>query len=202
MPARTATEADLDAAVDAVVAAFWSYSESVHLLPREGARRRALPRFLRATLADSLAAGTLFVAEAGGTVVGAAAWLAPGAYPIPLRPQVGQLLHLAPAAPWAWRAAIEGRRGRAAVRADHRPKPPHWFLRSLGVRPDAQASGAGSALVRPCLDRADDDGVGCYLTTASEPNVAWYSRFGFEVTATFRPTPTWPLVWSMWRDPR
>lgn len=199
---RLAGRADLHDAVTVMTAAFWTYPETVHLLPGERARRGALPRFLRADLVDSLDLGGLFVAERDGRIVGAAAWVPPGAYPIPLRRQVRQVRILAPAAPVALRAAIEGQRGRSTVRADHRSKPPHWFLRALGVDPAVQHAGAGTALLRPIMTRADHEEQGCYLTTAAPGNVAWYHRLAFETTATFHPTPTWPQVWSMWRPPQ
>jgi N-acetylglutamate synthase-like GNAT family acetyltransferase len=91
-------------------------------------------------------------------------------------------------------------RGRAVIR-QHHPRAEHYFLRCIGVDPDRQGTGVGVALVQPMLDRADRDGVGCFLTTAAEAKVGWYERFGFAVSATLRPTPQWPTVWAMWRDP-
>jgi hypothetical protein len=51
------------------------------------------------------------------------------------------------------------------------------------------------------LHRADARGVGCFLQTATSDNVGWYEQFGFAVAASYRPTPFWPEVWAMWRDP-
>jgi hypothetical protein len=48
---------------------------------------------------------------------------------------------------------------------------------------------------------ADDRQVGCFLLTATAANVSWYERFGFAVVAAYRPTPSWPDVWAMWRPP-
>ena len=169
-------------------------------LQREVAER--IRSDMRADLLDSLQFGTLWVAEAGGAIVGVAAWLPPSGYPISTGRQLRQLTVLAPTLPWAYGAAIEGRRGRATVRSDHRSKPPHWFLRALGVHPNSQRSGVGADLVAPALALADEAEMGCYLTTAAEENVGWYRRVGFEATATLRPTASWPQVWSLWRDPR
>jgi ribosomal protein S18 acetylase RimI-like enzyme len=78
---------------------------------------------------------------------------------------------------------------------------PHIYLCQTGVNKKAQGTGAGSALMTPMTDAADEKSVGCYLTTSSESNTAWYRRFGFDVTEEFRPTPDWPRVWRMWRQP-
>ena len=48
---------------------------------------------------------------------------------------------------------------------------------------------------------ADERGVGCFLQTATAANVSWYARFGFTVAASYRPTPSWPDVWALWREP-
>ena len=205
---RTAQRDDVQAVVACLTAAFWDYPETAHLLPDEGKRRHVLPRYLKGDAADSLAYGTLLVARdprdhsgvAG--VAGVAAWLPPHAYPIAIRRQVAQVVHLAPALPWGLAAAREARRGQLAIRTHHQQAASHYYLRSLGVRPEWQGKGIGAALVAPILERADREGVGCYLTTATVDNVSWYERFGFTVSATFRPTPAWPQVWAMWRDPR
>jgi GNAT superfamily N-acetyltransferase len=187
--------------VDSLVEAFWRYPESVHLLPDESRRRRVLPRYLLSDVRDAARFGTLLAATLHGDVIGAAAWIPPEAYPVSVGRQVRQALELAPALPWGWRAAGEAQRGRTANRAHHRVHPPHFYLRALGVTPVVQAQGMGTALVRPVLALADDRNVGCFLQTASIENVSWYQQFGFTVAASYRPTPSWPPVWTMWRSP-
>ncbi len=156
---------------------------------------------MAADCADSQVHNTLLGVQVDGRIVGVAGWLPPGAYPIPLARQLAQVLTFAPVLPWAWPAAVEARRGQAATRARH-PHEPHWFLRVIGVVPAWQGNGIGHRLIEPVLDRADDEGVGAYLVTTKEANVAFYRRFGFGVTEEYRPTATWPPVWSLWREPR
>jgi ribosomal protein S18 acetylase RimI-like enzyme len=191
----------LDAVVRPMVKAFWDYPETVHLLPDEHRRRRVLPRYLLSDVRDAARFGTLFGAESDGEVVGAAAWIPPEAYPVSLSRQARQLLDLAPALPWGWRAAREARRGQAANRAHHRVHSPHFYLRAIGIDPRVQGRGLGASLVRPALEMADNREVGCFLQTATAENVSWYERFGFAVVATYRPTSSWPDVWAMWRKP-
>lgn len=184
-----------------LVQAFWNYSETVHLLPSESARRRALPRYLSGDCADSQAYDALLGVVVDGQVVGAAAWLPPEAYPVPARRQVAQVRYLLPAVPWALGTAREARRGQLVNRARH-PREPHFYLRSVGVLPSWQGRGVGGAMLLPMIEEADKRALGCYLTTAEFQNVAFYERFNFRVLASYYPTPTWPKVWSMWRDPR
>jgi len=58
---------------------------------------------------------------------------------------------------------------------------PHWYLWLLGVAPESQGRGIGSALLTPILERAEAAGVPCYLETQTTGNVAFYERLGFEV---------------------
>lgn len=185
-----------------MVKAFWDYPETVHLLPDEHRRRKVLPRYLLSDARDAARFGMLFGADAEGEIVGAAAWIPPEAYPVSLGRQVCQVFDLAPALPWGWRALREAQRGQAANRASHRVHPQHFYLRAIGVDPSAQTRGIGSSLVAPVLEMADARAVGCFLQTVTRHNVSWYERFGFRVVHNYRPTPTWPEVWAMWRDPR
>jgi GNAT superfamily N-acetyltransferase len=195
------TRSDADRTVPCLVRAFWDFPDTLHLLPDVDVRRRVLPRFLATDVRDSASVGSLLAVFEGDEIVGAAAWLPPSAYPVTGWRQVKQIGHLLPAAPWGYRAAREGMRGRQVVREHHGRFGPHHHLRAIGVDPPRQGRGIGAALVRPVLDRATADGVGCYLTTTTEENVAWYVHLGFTRVATFHPTPTWPEVSAMWRDP-
>jgi len=59
---------------------------------------------------------------------------------------------------------------------------PHWFLATIGTRPDRQGHGLGSALMKIGTDQADAAGLPCYLETMTDEDVAYYSKRGFEVT--------------------
>jgi ribosomal protein S18 acetylase RimI-like enzyme len=193
---------DLGAAVRPMVRAFWDYPETLHLLPNERHRRHVLPRYLLSDARDALAFDTLFGAESSGArLVGAAAWIPPEAYPVSIGRQLRQLVDLAPSLPWGWRAVPEARRGQGANSARHRIHPPHYYLRAIGVDPATHSRGVGTSLMEPALYLADDRQVGCFLQTVTDANVAWYQRFGFRVVDRYRPTPQWPEVHAMWRDP-
>jgi len=186
-----------------MVRAFWTFPETVHLLPNERNRRRVLPRYLAADMADAERFGGLQLAEDGNDVIGAAAWLPPAGYPINTARELRQLVGFVPVLPWALGAALEGQRGQSANRArHHQHAEPHYYLRAIGVDPAHQNKGVGRRLIAPMLDRADEAHVGCFLFTATAANAAWYTSLGFETSSQYKPTRTWPDVWAMWRPPR
>jgi len=61
-------------------------------------------------------------------------------------------------------------------------KGPHWYLMAVGTSPSRQGTGLGSSLLQLGTSKADAAGIPCYLETATESNVAFYSKRGFEVT--------------------
>lgn len=84
-------------------------------------------------------------------------------------------------------------------RAYH-PQDPHYYLQFIGVHPDYQGTGIGSALLRAVLDRCDLEGVAAYLE-ADERSKLLYLKHGFEATGELR-LPEGPSFWPIWRAPR
>jgi GNAT superfamily N-acetyltransferase len=78
----------------------------------------------------------------------------------------------------------------------------HWYLWLLGVDPDQQEQGIGSALMEPALSAADRDGFPCYLETQTEENVEYYRGHGFEVAHQEALPNQGPPIWFMVRQPR
>ena len=75
-----------------------------------------------------------------------------------------------------------------------------WYLGVLGVEPDRQGSGVGSALLTSGLCNCDQNKVGTYLETAEPRNLPFYAKFGFDVLSATE-LREGPLVWSVWREP-
>ncbi len=129
--------------------------------------------------------------------VGAALWLPPGRWQIPPLLLARTLPRL---------GAVFGRRtmlvlrGLARVEHDH-PRELHWYLPFIGVAPDAQGAGIGSALLTSVLERCDADGTPAYLEATNERNLALYARHGFEVRGEIV-LPDGPPLWPMWRQAR
>jgi len=57
----------------------------------------------------------------------------------------------------------------------------HWYLWTLGVDPSFRGQGFSSKLVRPMLDRIQEEELPCYVDTMDEKNVNVYEHFGFEL---------------------
>jgi ribosomal protein S18 acetylase RimI-like enzyme len=79
-------------------------------------------------------------------------------------------------------------------------REPHHYFRDIGVLPEAQGRGLGSALMRPTLERCDREGLPAYLEASSERSAALYERLGFRVTEELRIGGSPPL-WLMLREP-
>jgi ribosomal protein S18 acetylase RimI-like enzyme len=76
---------------------------------------------------------------------------------------------------------------------------PHWYLLIVGVDPELQGRGLGSALIKEGLARADESNSPCYLDTSEERNLAFYQREGFEVVGTAPLGKGGPPGWAMRR---
>lgn len=82
----------------------------------------------------------------------------------------------------------------------HHPQDPHYHLQFIGVRPECQGTGIGSALLRAVLDRCDLEGAAAFLE-ADEQSRLLYLRHDFEAGREIR-LPEGPSFWPMWRAPR
>ena len=78
----------------------------------------------------------------------------------------------------------------------NRPKEPHVYLNLLGVEPEYQRRHFGIALLDHLRElAAERSGIaGVYLETATEANVPYYTRAGYEMLGEM-----FPLGVRMWR---
>jgi ribosomal protein S18 acetylase RimI-like enzyme len=186
----------LGEASDVLARAFHDDPAWIWLIPDDERRRRLLPWLFRVgfevTAAD--------VWATAGPVRGAARWLPPGRPAMRVGPTLRALVTTpfrlgAATAPFlAYGRAVE------ALRAETEPGP-HWYLAGIGVDPDAQRAGVGSALLAPGVEAAARDGLPTVLLTNNEANLAFYERYGF-VVAREQDTPRGgPHAWAMVRAP-
>jgi GNAT superfamily N-acetyltransferase len=171
------------------------------LSPGAIVRSRGLNRFSMTTAQHLGPKGLLLTARRGGTIVGVGGWVAPGGYPYPAREQmlqtVGALRALYPRPA----SLLKGLKYLTAIEKAH-PKERLWYLQLLCCDPEHQRSGVGAALQAEVLARCDTEGIGAYLETQNEDNLAYYGRFGWELVDTLRPLRDGPPIWTMRREPR
>jgi ribosomal protein S18 acetylase RimI-like enzyme len=67
----------------------------------------------------------------------------------------------------------------AALAARHPVDEPHLYLAVMGVAPDRQDRGIGTALLRHRLEQADRDGIAAYLEASSPRSRDLYRKHGF-----------------------
>jgi ribosomal protein S18 acetylase RimI-like enzyme len=130
-------------------------------------------------------------------VVGGALWVPPGRWRLSLIQQLRILPHMLRV---FGRGLSRAQRGLAVMDSRH-PRTPHYYLDSLGVEPEWQGRGLGSALMRPVLERCDRERMPAYLNAGSPRSRELYRRHGFEVTEEFRLPEGGPPLWRMWREP-
>lgn len=165
-------------------------------------RARGLALFNRSHVAAlRSSAETSGARDEAGTLVGVAVWQRPGTNPLPVatqaREMAGSLRALIPRP----RSLVVGLRYVLAM--EHaRLKDEHWYLALLATDPMLWRRGVGTALLQPGLDRADTDGLPCYLETQKEANLAYYRRFGFEELDPLTPVAGGPPLFTMVRSPR
>lgn len=187
---RPVTSADIPALAGAIARAFADDPVTLYAHPSARTRPRRLRFFFTGRL-RSLVGEELSWCDEGCT--GAALWAPPDRWKAPLREDV-RLLRLAN------RRSVSLLRGMRRIEQAH-PGGPHLYLSVLGVEPSSQGRGLGSRLLGPGLERCDREGIGAYLESSKEENLAFYGRHGFRVTGEVG-FPGGPPLWLMWRDPR
>jgi len=181
---------------DALADAFFDDPVMSWILPGADSRRRRLTGLFGTLLRmHYLPLGTVWTTP---EIVGAALWAPPGHTSVP----PVTILRNLPAI-----LRVLGRRSVRALRAlSHveqlQPKEPLWYLGVLGTRTAHQGQGIGSALLGPVLRRCDEEGLPAYLESSKYSHIAFYRRFGFELTGEIQLPGGGPLVWPMRREPQ
>lgn len=197
---RLATSADLPAVGETLAAAFVGDPIWEWMVPPSPTWKRRASAFygaearLRHGHGDG-AAGEVWVDD---QVRGAALWASPGAWRTTLRQTLAITV---PSVRFIRGRIVRGLRVLSAVEGEHPADPPHWYLAYLGTDPEHQGHGIGSALIEAVTSRCDEQGLGAYLESSKESNVAFYARHGFEVRRRFE-LPGGPPMWLMWREPK
>ena len=174
----TATE--IDAAADVLIRSFATDPGVLFVLPDAAERERLGPTLARAMVRLIVRCGAPLVTAS--PVRGFALWIPPDAAPatavdIKETGIAGVPAEIGAAAWGRLKVVMEF----LDARHPRYAPDPHWYLTMLGVDPDWQRRGIGDALMRPVFDRADRDGIPCYLEAPTSENVRYYQRRGFGV---------------------
>ena len=193
---------EVPAAASAMANAFADAPRFRFLVPNDAQRTTKLRWYWGAVIRASLRSGKIVQAareEPNNLPLGVAVWEPPGH-------GKHSTLTLLRSGLWAapMRLGVSAylrRRSLSSLLAALAPAEPCWYLDAIGVDPSRQRSGLGTALLRSMLARVDDEGLPAFLDTSAPDNLAYYERFGFEVTAEAT-LPNGIPLWGMTRQPR
>lgn len=189
---RHATRADAAEIAATLARAFFTDPLFCWMFPRDSRRLAQSRRHFAQRTRVLLAQKSVYTTDG---VAGAALWARPNEWRDPTISALRQMLLMTPALGRRLPSALQAM---SEVERRH-PRPPHWYLAVLGIDPEQQRRGIGSALLAPVLEDCDRGGLPAYLETAREENVAFYVAHGFEVVDALT-LPDGPRVWLMWRE--
>jgi ribosomal protein S18 acetylase RimI-like enzyme len=194
MTVRAARREDFPAMARVLARAFHQDPLTSWIYPRERSRTRHVERSFLLSLARLEPQGQLYTTA---DHAGAALWALPGQWREDLRQSIQTLTLLPPLLP----RIIRTMRAMTKIELAH-PLEEHFYLSVLGTAPERRGEGIGSALLQPVLDLCDAQRFPAYLETATEGNVGFYTRFGFEVQRKLDLPGGAPPLWLLWRTPR
>jgi ribosomal protein S18 acetylase RimI-like enzyme len=191
------TASDDETAARLLARAFHTDPMMIYLAPDEPSRNRRTLPFFAATIRYSRHYG---ITEMTATRDAVTMWLKPGFTTLTVGRMARAGMLLVPR-----RLGFSGmvRLNTLASCSDKLHKQAisgdHWYLMTIGVDPDRQRMGAGGRLLSAGLQRADADGLPCYLETTNSENLQFYRRHGFEVAAVGQVPKNELHVWAMVR---
>lgn len=180
--------AELGAAAWTIAASHCADPAMAWVYRDEARRQDLLSALFRLALRDVHRAGTVELARGHGRVIGVAAWLPPGTFPVPWTRQARSgpaFVRLLSSSPASTRRLLHF----LSVATAAFPAQPSWQLNVLGVNPSAQGQGIGSALLRNGLDTVQRASGRLHLETWNEKNLRFYENFGFRVSPATAPSP-------------
>jgi GNAT superfamily N-acetyltransferase len=197
--ARSARKVDVRELSRTLARAFYDDPVMVWLLPEEKPRTAQLYRlFATMTRHHHLARGGVEVACDEPGIGAAALWDPPNEW------QETRWAQLAMTPTFIRVFGARSTRGLAVQELMKRihPEEPHWYLGVIGSDPSVRGRGFGQVLMQSRLDRVDAEHAPAYLESTKHQNIAYYQRFGFQVTDEIVLPDRGPTMWPMWRHAR
>jgi ribosomal protein S18 acetylase RimI-like enzyme len=193
---RKAGPGDVPDLADTLARAFHDDPGFSHLLPDPSDRTDRLRGFFETELRG--AGISLDLTWTTDDLSGAAIWMPPDKWRVPVS---ATLRELAPMARVFGRRLPLAFRSRMRMEGRHPKKPSHGYLLMMGVAPERQGRGLGTALLEPHLASLDGARTAAYLEASSTRSRELYRRNGFEVTGQLDLPAGGPPLWLMWREP-
>lgn len=193
--ARRATSADVPAISSTLQKAFVDDPVKIHLFGGRTVPEHKAVTFFETFATVQLRHGHVYVSEG---CEAASLWTPPGHWKLP----VADIVRYAPRFIRVFGHRLVSNLLLLDQVEKAHPSEPHYYLEFVGADPAHRGKGFGASVIEPVLEVADAEGVGCYLENSKQTNLAFYSRFGFEVRETLTIRKGGPTLWLMWRDPR
>ncbi|HEX9030411.1 MAG TPA: GNAT family N-acetyltransferase [Streptosporangiaceae bacterium] len=197
-PTRTvvrADKADADVLSEVIAQAFHPLAPSEWLIDDPVARRDIFPGYFRLYVEHALEHG---VVQTTQDRTAAALWIPMPAEPPEPSPEYAARL-TAVTGRWASRFHTFD----AALDSHHPAGTPHYHLAIIGVRPDRQGQGAGTALLNAYHQELDDELVAPAFLEASDLRTRQiYLRHGYVDHGAPIELPDGPKMYPMWRAGR
>ena len=144
---------------------------------------RAITPWFRGWISSYMPQGEIHAARLDGRLAGVAIRVPPGGYPLR----------------GAQKALFMIRLMGAVARME--PHEPFWMLAWVGVSPELQGRGVGSALANEIVRLIDAKPAPGWFVTFGPRTRELYERRGFVVEHDVRPFPEGPIGWTMRREP-
>jgi ribosomal protein S18 acetylase RimI-like enzyme len=189
-PITIATATDVAKATAVLVLAFSSDPPNRWVWPDSQQYLESFPSFVNAFAGKAFEQGTAYCIDG---YAGAALWLPPEVH-ADEEPLIDLIQRTTAEEKQADLFAIFEQLGR------YHPSEPHWYLPLIGVDPNQQGKGYGSALLRYGLAACDRDRTPAYLESTSPASVSLYERHGFEVVGAIQAGAA-PPIFPMVRQP-
>jgi len=187
---RLAQPGESDPLKAALGAAFFDDPVFGWLIGGSSRRQARLERYFAIQVAHALADGCVWTSDG---LQGAALCMPPGRWRMP----PGSLIAHGGRYAGIFRGRLPRAVGLLAAIERRHLRGAHYYFSYIGVGPEAQGRGLGSGLMRPALDRCDEEGLPAYLEASSERNAALYERLGFQRIELLRFAGSPPLTLMM-----
>jgi ribosomal protein S18 acetylase RimI-like enzyme len=194
---RKATGSDVDEMARTLARAFYGDAVWKWFMPDDATRARRLERMF-ATFARRVYLHHGSDCYTTNAYDGAALWATPGHEHMSAR----DIFRILPG--WTkaigWRELLRAKRGVDSLDKVH-PHERHYYLPFVGVAPESQGKGLGTALMKPVLEMCDRERVPAYLEATSVGSQRCYQRVGFETRSEEHVAGDGPPFFAMWREP-